>query len=74
MVIVHLKSGEVVRVDRATSVSVEEDALGTVMTLTSSGGGARAAVVRCLAPDGSVVEEFPMEDVDRYEEDPGTPP
>ena len=74
MVIVHLKSGQVVRVERATSVTVEEQATGTVMTLTSAGGGARAASLRCLAPDGAVVEEFPLADVDRYEEHPGTPP
>jgi hypothetical protein len=74
MVIVHLKSGQVVRVERATSVTVEEQATGTLMTLTAAGGGPRAAYVRCLAPDGSVVEEFPMADVDRYEENPGTPP
>jgi hypothetical protein len=74
MVIVHLKSGQVVRVERATSVTVEEQALGTVMTLTGAGGGERQSVVRCLAPDGSVVEEFPLADVDRYEENPGTPP
>jgi hypothetical protein len=74
MVIVHLKSGEVVRLERATSVTVEEQALGTVMTLTGTGGGERQAVVRCLAEDGSVVEEFPLADVDRYEEDPATPP
>jgi hypothetical protein len=74
MVIVHLKSGQVVRVERATSVTVEEEALGTLMTLTGAGGGARQAYVRCRAPDGSVVEEFPLADVDRYEENPGTPP
>jgi hypothetical protein len=74
MVIVHLKSGQVVRLERATSVTVEEETTGTLMTLTGSGGGERQAYVRCRAPDGSVVGEFPMADVDRYEEDPGTPP
>ena len=74
MVIIHLKSGQVVRVERATSVTVEEQVTGTLMTLTAAGGGVRTAYLRCLAPDGSVVEEFPMADVDRYEEDPGTPP
>jgi hypothetical protein len=74
MVIVYLKSGQVVRVEQATAVSVEEQATGTVMTLTGAGGGERAAAVRCLAPDGAVVEEFPLADVDRYEEHPGTPP
>jgi hypothetical protein len=74
MVIIHLKSGEVVRLDRATSITVEEEALGTLMTLTGSGGGAREAYVRCRAPDGSVVEEFPLADVDHYEENPETPP
>ena len=74
MVIVHLKSGQVVRLERATSVTVEEESTGTLMTLTASGGGAREAYVRCLAPDGSVVDEFPLADVERYEEDPGTPP
>jgi hypothetical protein len=43
MVIVYLKSGQVVHVERATSVTVEEQATGTVMTLTGAGGGARAA-------------------------------
>jgi hypothetical protein len=74
MVIVYLKSGQVVRLERATSVTVEEEPLGTLMSLTSSGGGARQASIRCLAADGSVVEEFPQDDVDRYEENPGTPP
>jgi hypothetical protein len=74
MVIVHLKSGEVVRVERATSVTVEEDVLGTLMTPTAAGGGERQACVRCRAPDGSVVEEFPLADVDHYEENPETPP
>ena len=74
MVIVHLKSGEIVRVERATSVTVEEDPTGTLMTLTGSGGGERQASVRCRAPDGSVVEEFPLADVDHYEEDPPAQP
>jgi hypothetical protein len=74
MVIVHLKSGQVVRVERATSVTVEEQATGTLMTLTGAGGGERAAYVRCRAPDGAVVEEFPLADVDRYEENPGALP
>jgi len=74
MVIVHLKSGEVVRVERATSVTVEEQPTGTLMTLTASGGGEREAYVRCRAPDGSVVDEFPLADVDHYEENPGTAP
>ena len=74
MVIVHLKSGQVVRVERATSVTVEEQATGTLMTLTGTGGGEREASVRCRAPDGSVVEEFPLADVERYEEEPGSAP
>jgi hypothetical protein len=74
MVIVHLKSGHVVRVERATSVTVEEQATGTLMTLTGTGGGVREATLRCRAPDGSAIEEFPLADVDRYEEHPETPP
>jgi hypothetical protein len=74
MVIVHLKSGQVVPVEGATSITVEEEALGTLMTLTGAGGGERQAYLRCLAPDGTVVEEFPLADVDRYEENPGAPP
>jgi hypothetical protein len=73
MVIVHLKRGQVVRVEGAASVSVEEEPTGTLMTLTASGGGERQAYLRCRAPDGSVVQEFPLGDVDRYEEHPGTP-
>ena len=56
MVVVHLKSGQVVRVERATSVTVEEEATGTLMTLTGTGGGARQATLRCRAADGAVVE------------------
>ena len=74
MVIVHLKSGRVVRVERATSVTVEEEPTGTLMTLTASGGGEREAYLRCRASDGSVVQEFPLGDVDRYEEDPAAQP
>jgi hypothetical protein len=74
MVIVHLKSGQVVQLERATSVTVEEDPTGTLMTLTASAGGAREAYVRCHAADGSVVDEFPLADVERYEENPGASP
>jgi hypothetical protein len=74
MVIVHLKNGQVVQVERATYITVEEEPTGTLMTLTASGGGAREATLRCLGPDDSLVEEFPLADVDHYEENPGTPP
>jgi hypothetical protein len=72
MVIVHLKSGQVVRLEEATTVTVEEQPLGIVMTLTGTGGGERQACVRCFARDGSVVGEFPLADVDRYEENSET--